>query len=77
MEVCSRTSPGTNTGVGSHSLLQGIFPTQGLNLGLLHGGHILYQLSYQGNPTLCLDHYSHILIHPHNPNLFQLKNLLK
>ena len=29
-------SPGTNTGVGSHSLFQGIFPTQGLNLGLLH-----------------------------------------
>ena len=29
-------SPGKNTGVGSHTLLQGIFPTQGLNLGLLH-----------------------------------------
>ena len=29
-------SPGKNTGVGCHSLLQGIFPTQGLNLGLLH-----------------------------------------
>ena len=29
-------SPGKNTGVGSHSLLQGIFPIQGLNLGLPH-----------------------------------------
>ena len=29
-------SPGKNTGVGCHALLQGIFPTQGLNLGLLH-----------------------------------------
>ena len=29
-------SPGKNTGVGCHTLLQGIFPTQGLNLHLLH-----------------------------------------
>ena len=29
-------SPGKNTGVGCHALLQGIFPTQGLNLHLLH-----------------------------------------
>ena len=41
-------SPGQNTGVGSLSLLQGIFPTQGLNWGLLHCRWILYQLSYQG-----------------------------
>ena len=33
-------SPGQNTGVGSCSLLQGIFPTQGLNPGLLHWGQI-------------------------------------
>ena len=39
------TSPGKNTGVGSLSLLQGIFPTQGLNPGLLYGGQILYHLS--------------------------------
>ena len=39
-----------NTRVGSHSLLQGIFPTQGLNPGLLHCRRILYQLSYQGSP---------------------------
>ena len=39
------TSPGQNTGVGSLSLLQGIFPTQGFNPGLLHCRQILYQLS--------------------------------
>ena len=38
-------SPGQNTGVGSLSLLQGIFPTQGSNLGLPHCRRILYQLS--------------------------------
>ena len=40
-------SPGKNTGVGCHSFCQAIFPTQGLNLGLLHCRWILYQLSYQ------------------------------
>ena len=43
-------SPGQNTGVGSLSLLQGIFPTQGLNPGLPHLGQILYQLSHKGSP---------------------------
>ena len=43
-------SPGQNTGVGSRSLLQGIFPTQGLNTGFPHCRWILYQLSYQGIP---------------------------
>ena len=45
-------SPGQNTGVGSFSLLQGIFPTQGLNPGLPHCRQILYQLSHQGSPRL-------------------------
>ena len=40
-------SPGKNTGVGCHALLQGIFPTRELNQGLLHCTQILYQLSYQ------------------------------
>ena len=44
-------SPGQNTGVGSLSLLQGIFPTQGLNPGLLHCRRILYQLSHKENTT--------------------------
>ena len=39
-----------NTGVGSHSLLQGVFPSQGLNLGLLLCRQILYHLSHQGSP---------------------------
>ena len=38
-----------NPGVGSHSLLQGIFPTQGSNLGLLHCRQMLYRLSRQGS----------------------------
>ena len=38
-------SPGKNTGVGCHALLQGIFPAQGLNSGLPHRRQIiLYQL---------------------------------
>ena len=43
-----RNSPGQNTEVGSHSPLQGIFPTQGLNPGVPHCKQILYQLSHQG-----------------------------
>ena len=42
-------SPGQNTGVGGLFLLQGIFPTQGSNPGLLHCRRILYQLSHQGS----------------------------
>ena len=40
-------SPGQNTGVGSLSLLQGIFPTQGSNPGLPHCPRILYHLSHK------------------------------
>ena len=43
-------SPGQNTGVGSLSLLQGIFPTQGSNPGLSRYRWILYQLSHKGSP---------------------------
>ena len=43
-----------NTGVGSLSLLQGIFPTQESNQGLLHCKWILYQLSYQGSPIMAV-----------------------
>ena len=52
--LCSWDSPGKNTGVGSHSLLQGIFPTQGLNLGLLYCTQILYHLNHQGSPGTAL-----------------------
>ena len=48
--LCPWDSPGKNTGVGCHSLLQGIFRTQGSNPGVLHCRQILYQLSHQGSP---------------------------
>ena len=44
-------SPGQNTGVGSLSLLQGIFPFQESNPGL-HCRQILYQLSHKGSPSI-------------------------
>ena len=43
-----RNSPGQNTGMGSLSLLQRIFPTQGSNPGLLYCRRIVYQLSHKG-----------------------------
>jgi len=45
-------SPSQNTRVGSLSLLQGIFPTQGSNPGLLHCKQILYQLIYRGSTRI-------------------------
>ena len=45
-------SSGKNTGVGSLSLLQGIFLTQGLNPGLPHYRQILYHLNHQGSPAV-------------------------
>ena len=45
-------SPGKNTGVDCHTLLQGIVPTQGSNSGPLHCRQILYQLSHEGSPRL-------------------------
>ena len=49
-EISVWNSPGKNTVVDRHSLLQGIFPTQGSNPGLLHCRQILYYLSHQGSP---------------------------
>ena len=56
-KVCRRLGWYGNTflnrfGVGSLSLLHGIFPTQGLNPGLPHYRWILYQLSYKGSPRM-------------------------
>ena len=45
---CPWDPPGKNTGVGCHSFLQGIFPTQGSNPSLPYFRRILYHLSYQG-----------------------------
>ena len=47
-----RNSPGKNIGVGSCSLLQGIFPTQGSNSGVPHCRQILYSLSHHGSPRI-------------------------
>ena len=43
---------GKSTGVGCHFLLQEIFPTQGLNLGLLHCRQTVYRLGHQGSSQL-------------------------
>ena len=59
MDYSLWNSPGQNTGVGCLSLLQGIFPTQGSNQGLLSCRWILYQLSYQRSPLSSLDHVLH------------------
>ena len=50
--IQSMHSPGQNTGVGSLSLLQDIFPTQGSNPGLPHCRLILYHLSHRGSPDV-------------------------
>ena len=61
-------SPGKNTRIGCHALLQGIFPTQRSNPGLPHCWQILYSLSHQGSlltniqltkvltHTICISH---------------------
>ena len=62
-------SPGKNTGVGCHALLQGIFPTQDLNPGIPHCGQILYHLSYQGSPRIL-----EWVTYPFSRELFQPRN---
>ena len=47
--LCPWNSPGKNTGVGCHALLQDIFPTQGLNPDFLHCRQTLYCQIHQGN----------------------------
>ena len=49
--LCPWDSPGRNTGMGCLSLLQGIFPTQGLNPGLQHCRQLLCCLSHVGSPS--------------------------
>ena len=61
-------SPGNslvqNTGSGSLSLLQGIFPTQGSNPGLLHCRWILYQLSHKGSPCSSKETFLVLILPP-------------
>ena len=55
-------SPGQETGVGSRSLLQGVFPTQGSNPHLPHCRWILYQLNHQGTKR---EIAKHLFTHTH------------
>ena len=48
--LCPWNSPGKNTGMGCHALLQGIFLTQGLKPGILHCRQVHYHLSHQRSP---------------------------
>ena len=50
--LCPWDSPGKNTGVGCHALLQGSFLAQESNQGLLHCRWILYCLNHQGSPRI-------------------------
>ena len=58
--LCLWDSPGKNTGVGSHSLLQAIFPTQGSNPSLLHSRQMLYHLSHQGSQIVSSVQFSSV-----------------
>ena len=49
--LCPWDSPGKKIGVGCHSLLQEVLPSQGLNPGLPHCRQVLYHLSHQGSPS--------------------------
>src|SRR5574337_790501 len=68
--LCAWNSVGKNTGMGSYSFLQGISPTQGSNLGLLHCKQVLYHLSHQGSP------YGHIIFRSQACHLFSQATLL-
>ena len=77
---------GQNTGVGSLSLLQGVFPTQELNPGLPHCRWIPYQVSYKGSPSWFKEYentwsfsvFSAIFINEHHLSEFQnLRMFLK
>ena len=65
--LCPWNSPGQNTGVGSHSLLQGIFQTQESSRGLLHCRQILNCPSHQERPSRERerDSFTHFLIRGH------------
>ena len=64
-------SPDKNSGMDSHSLLQGLFPTQGSNPGLLNCRQILYHLRHQGSPVV----YSRKLIIAFLCKLFAMQQI--
>ena len=66
---CPWKSPGKNTRVGSHSLFQGIFMTQWLNLGFLYCRQILYRLSHWGS--------IHTHTHTHTHDIFFIRSSIE
>ena len=62
-------SPGKNTGVDCHALLQEIFPTQESNQSLLHCRGIHYQLNYQGSPNKYINNVKSEPLAPCPPSL--------
>ena len=78
--LCPWDSPGKNTGVGCHALLQEIFPSQGLNPGLLHCRQILYCLSYmeaQANIMIEIYNYINLRIKNYNPYSIPIWGVLR
>ena len=78
--LCLWDSPGKNTGVGFHALLQGIFPTQGSNVYLLHCRQILYHWAMGEtqwslySPIICHKYLSAKLNHSQNQLRKGLRN---
>ena len=66
--LCPWDSPGKNTGVGSHFLLQGIFPTQGSNPSIL----CLLHWQVDSFPLALLGYYSHLDHYPCSPPVISL-----
>ena len=64
--LCPCNSPGKNTGMGCHFLLQGTFLTQGLNLGLLHCRQFLYHLNHQVSFMLLIFYHNRKMNHMHH-----------
>ena len=64
--LCPWNSPGKNSGIHHHSILQGIFLTQGLNSGLQHCGQILYHLSHRRE----LNHINNEMKPPFNFHIY-------
>ena len=72
-----RNSPGQNTGVGSLSVLQGIFPTQGSNLGLPHCRQMLYCLSHQRSPQIERNESCSVMLDSLRPHVLYSPGILQ
>ena len=67
--------PGKSTGVGCHFLLQGIFPTHGLNPVLLHCRQTLYPLSHQGIPQGNQNWKRHVYPYVHRSTVYNSQDM--